>query len=459
MRGFVPTPEKLVDRMVARLFNARSVDGGVTVLDPGCGEGLFIEGIIRWCTRVKRPIPRIVGIELHPERFKAAKRKFHKYNSIEIREVNFLVDNNEKFDYIVGNPPYVSIGHLTAAEKEGYRDRYSTARGRFDLYMLFFEQALRQLCEGGRLVFITPEKYIYVDTAKPLRKLLASRSIKELSFVREDIFEGFVTYPLITVVDNKPPSANTTYVSLRDGSTREAQMRSDQVSWLSTLVGGKQDSSAHSLADICVRISCGVATGADSVYVRGADAISDSLARFAFPTVSGRQLVPGKPIESKDIMLVPYDRYGALLREDSLGVLHDYFRTPEIYKQLLARSCTDKKAWYSFHDNAPLSEVLRPKLLCKDITAKPNFWIDRDGSILPRHSVYYVVPKNPGMLDDLATYLNSPTASVWLARECQRAANGFIRLQSNVLKRLPISERLVGPCPCRQCESARSGAG
>lgn len=450
MRGFVPTPEKLVDRMVARLFNARTVDGGVTVLDPGCGEGLFIDGIIRWCARVKRPIPKIVGIELHPERFREAKRKFHKYASIEIREADFLVDSKEKFDYIVGNPPYVSIGHLSAAEKEGYRKRYSTARGRFDLYMLFFEQALTQLRAGGRLVFVTPEKYLYVDTAKPLRQLLASRHIKELSFVREDIFDGFVTYPLITVVDNKTPAANTR-VSLRDGSTRDAQMLSEHASWLSALAGGKQDSSVHTLADICVRVSCGVATGADSVFVRSSDAIPESLARFAFPTVSGRQLIPGKPIELRDIMLVPYDRHGALLGEESLGVLHDYFRTPDVYEQLLARSCTDRKAWYSFHDNAPLSEVLRPKLLCKDITSRPYFWIDRAGGILPRHSVYYVVPTDPAMLDDLATYLNSPTASTWLTRECQRAANGFIRLQSNVLKRLPIPARLITPAASATC--------
>lgn len=449
MRGFVPTPEKLVDRMVARLFNACSVDGGVTVLDPGCGEGLFIDGIIRWCRRFKRPIPKIVGIELHPERCKEAKRKFHKYSSIEIRESDFLVETNEKFDFIVGNPPYVSIGHLLIKEKEGYRDRYTTARGRFDLYMLFFEQALRQLREGGRLVFITPEKYLYVDAAKPLRQLLASRRIKELSFVREDIFEGFVTYPLITVVDNKIPAANTR-VQLRDGSKRDALL-SEQSSWLANLSGSPQETAAQSLADICVRVSCGIATGADSVYVRGSKSIPAELAKFAYPTISGRQLVPGQAAEPTDVMLVPYDRHGVLLGEDELGVLHDYFRDPEIYKRLLARTCTEKKAWYSFHDNAPLSEVLRPKLICKDIASRPHFWIDREGAILPRHSVYYVVPKDPAILDDLAAYLNSPVASTWLTRECQRAANGFIRLQSNVLKRLPIPARfvsLVTPVTC-----------
>lgn len=450
MRGFVPTPEKLVDRMVERLFRARAVDGGVSVLDPGCGEGLFIDGIVRWCRRHKRPVPKITGIELHPERCRVAKRKFHKYSSIHIREADFLIDNEEKFDFIVGNPPYVSIGHLSPNEKREYRRRYSTARGRFDLYMLFFEQALRQLSAGGRLVFITPEKYLYVDTAKPLRQLLASRRIKELSFVREDAFEGFVTYPLITVVDNMRPAQNTR-VLMRDGSARDAQMSSEQASWLSNLSGHKQSSHEHVLADACVRVSCGIATGADSVFVRNAEAIAPQLARFAYPTIAGRQLVRDSILQAKDVMLVPYGRDGALLDEKSLGILHDYFREPQVYRQLLARTCAERKPWYSFHDNAPLTDILRPKLLCKDITAKPHFWIDRDGSILPRHSVYYVVPKHPEMLDDLAEYLNSAEASAWLMRECQRAANGFIRLQSNVLKRLPIPARLVPAAAAVTC--------
>ena len=83
-------------------------------------------------------------------------------------------------------------------------------------------------------------------------------------------------------------------------------------------------------------------------------------------------------------------------------------------------------------------DVLRPKLLCKDISATPFFVPDRAGRLIPRHSVYYVVPENADCLDDLARYLNSATARQWLHDHCQRAASGFLRLQSHVLKRLPL---------------------
>jgi hypothetical protein len=86
--------------------------------------------------------------------------------------------------------------------------------------------------------------------------------------------------------------------------------------------------------------------------------------------------------------------------------------------------------------------MLRPKLICKDITSEPFFVTDPTGQLVPRHSVYYIVPRNPNHLDGLAEYLNSMEARDWLRGHCQRAANGFLRLQSHVLKRLPIPSEL-----------------
>ncbi|MGH7962042.1 MAG: hypothetical protein ACRERD_09485, partial [Candidatus Binatia bacterium] len=53
---------------------------------------------------------------------------------------------------------------------------------------------------------------------------------------------------------------------------------------------------------------------------------------------------------------------------------------------------------------------------------------------------YYIVPTDPSCLDALEQYLGSPSAQHWLRGHCQRAANGFLRLQSHVLKRLPLPQ-------------------
>ena len=74
------------------------------------------------------------------------------------------------FAAIVGNPPYVSIRELakshTTAEVAELRERFTTARGNFDLYVLFIERALQWLQPGGRLGFIIPNKWATLDYAE-----------------------------------------------------------------------------------------------------------------------------------------------------------------------------------------------------------------------------------------------------------------------------------------------------
>jgi len=192
-----------------------------------------------------------------------------------------------------------------------------------------------------------------------------------------------------------------------------------------------------------MRISCGVATGADMVFVLNDEDVPAALLRFAHPTISGRQISEGKAVQTHSSMLVPYDDDGVIMPERSLGALGRYLSEPNRRQQLLNRTCTARKRWYAFHENPPMRELHRPKLLCKDITAAPFFVIDRAGDIIPRHSTYYIVPIDTSCLEKLAAHLNSPPSREWLRAHCQRAANGFLRLQSHVLKRLPIPVSLV----------------
>jgi adenine-specific DNA-methyltransferase len=427
--------------MVSRLFKGRPPKPGDKVLDPGCGRGAFIEGIVRWCKSREIDLPRIVGVELDSGRAAHARAAFGSYQQIEIRHGDFLTEVAGSFDFIIGNPPYVSILALSQGEKRKFRAMYETARGRFDLYLLFFERALKSLKPGGRLVFITPEKFLYVATAAPLRRLLSKFQVEEIRLEDEEVFNGLVTYPTITTVANRRPS-EATVIRLRDDAESRFTLSSDGKSWMPLIRGAEDHTQQHFvLRDICARVSCGVATGADSVFVRETKGLEPELVEFARPTIAGRELkVPGKLGGAKYSMLVPYTKTGSLIDEGKLGALGDYLRRPSVRERLLRRTCVRRKPWYSFHETPPLSEVLRPKILCKDITQRPQFWIERSGNLVPRHSVYYLVPDDPAIIDRLCAYLNSKEVAGWLSKHCQRAANGFLRLQSSALKAIPIPD-------------------
>ncbi len=445
MKGYVPTPDALVDLMVDRLFTGMSPAATDFLLDPGCADGQFIAGVLRWCKAHKTHPPKIIGVELNPAHAKKARQRFKNESCVEIVNADYLSRASlPKFRFVIGNPPYVSLEHISEAERALYRIKYLSARGRFDLYMLFFEQALREMLDGGRLVFVTPEKFIYVETASPLRKLMAGFNLESIELVAEDTFSDHTTYPGITTLKNEPRGKATT-IRLRNGDSRDVRLPTNGATWLPTVMGHEAVQEGRvALSTCCRRISAGIATGADGVFVQPADTVPGALRRFAHPALAGRDLSLSKERipEPNKVLLLPYEPSGALMDERKLGPLGTFLRKEETRQKLEQRTCAKNKPWYAFHDNCPLPDIRMPKILCKDIGERPKFWIDRTGAILPLHSVYYIVPNDGIDINALAEWLNGSEAETWLINHCQRAANGFIRLQSRVMRHLPVPAHL-----------------
>ena len=441
-KGYFQTPEIIVDYMVEKLFEGRWPSKNTRVLDAGCGPGDFIDGILRWCSKNNAEIPKITGIELDSKHYKIAQKKYMLFPQINIQNRDFLLIEHVDYDYIIGNPPYVQITNLNDEEKNLYKPIFKTAVERFDLYMLFFEKSLSLLKINGRLVFITPEKYIYVNTAKPLRKILSSYYIKEIEHLREDVFQGLTTYPTITTIENIE-SRKKTLIKHRNKDETLVRLLKDGSSWLPIINGNEKTNSKYVLKDICDRISCGIATGADNIFVQKTEQFSAELLPYSYYAISGKELKYGEAIPAPvNSILVPYDYKGKLISFDELGPVKSFLLKEDVIERLKKRSCARRKPWYAFHENPPMKYLLKPKILCKDISAQAEFWLDSDGLFFPRHTIYYIVPKNQEILEKLFTYLNSDEVKVWLEQHCQRASNGFFRLQSTILKKLPIPEEL-----------------
>jgi hypothetical protein len=290
---------------------------------------------------------------------------------------------------------------------------------------------------------VTPEKFLYVQSAAEARRIIAASGLEEVELIDEASFPGLVTYPAITTIARSHGTRSTRVVR-RDGGVLDASLAPDGGSWLPMMNGALPTEAGLTLEDAFIRISCGVATGADEVFVMRKDALPAELAEYAFPTLSGRQLAFGEELEPSSVMLLPYGPTGDLLPERELGNLGKYLGEASRRDRLERRTCVIRKPWYAFHETPPVADLRKPKILCKDITSRPWFVADESGDIIPRHSVYYLVPNDPGRLHELCEYLNSEVVSDYLNAHCQRAANGFLRLQSHVLKQVPIPAELVG---------------
>jgi hypothetical protein len=444
MKGYVPTPADLADRIVERLFRDQGPDAGDRILYPGSGDCPFGASVERICEARGWPCPEGHAVELDPTHIENAKARGLRH--VTYHKADFLAVSPQMlgtFDYVVGNPPYVGIENLSEEEKKRYRARFSSASGRMDLYFLFFEQGLKFLKEGSILSFVTPEKWTYVESAVPLRRLLDTFHIEEIEHICEDAFKKRITYPAITTIRKSAPS--TTDVTLRNGETYTTTLPATGESWAARLRGAKQMDmdTGDVLGDAMVRISAGVATGRDRIFVIDESDVPDAISQqWLRPTVSGRELGTVDLASPPKRFLCPYAENGNLHPEDELSSYRDWAESHR--SELEARFCVSKdgKAWYSWHETPPMDDILRPKILFKDVASEPRFWVDWKGEIVPRHSVYYAVPKRGVDIEDLAGYLNSKTARLWMEAHCHRAANGYLRLQSRVLKKMPIPKRL-----------------
>ena len=106
MRGFVQTPDTLVDYMVNLLFEGRTIAPGERLLDPGCGTGAFMKGVIRWSVANQSRVPLMTGIEIDNRMAADASSQLRSIPYVRVVEGDFLnVGGTEKYHYIIGNPP------------------------------------------------------------------------------------------------------------------------------------------------------------------------------------------------------------------------------------------------------------------------------------------------------------------------------------------------------------------
>ena len=103
------------------------------------------------------------------------------------------------FDAVVGNPPWLMAGYYVKPSLPYFRTHYQSATGKFDLYYLFLERALRVLAPTGRVGMIVPNKFFYTRAATNLRGALsAGRRLEAIAdFGQEQVFSRATNYSCI----------------------------------------------------------------------------------------------------------------------------------------------------------------------------------------------------------------------------------------------------------------------
>jgi len=112
---------------------------------------------------------------------------------------------NKRYDFVVGNPPWLGILKMEKQTLAMY-SHYLSAKGKFDIYVLFIELGAKMLNQNGKLGYIIQNRFLKVGYAEALREYLsknvALRQITDFGDIK--IFADATNYPCILVFENKP---------------------------------------------------------------------------------------------------------------------------------------------------------------------------------------------------------------------------------------------------------------
>jgi adenine-specific DNA-methyltransferase len=192
-RGVVFTPANIAKFMASYIDNSRKRN----ILEPSCGMGNFIEHI--------NPVHNITCIDIEKEYIKHCSAKFKHTKCILKNFIHYKT--NDKFDYIIGNPPYIKIQNIAPDDLMVMRREYPEfMQGNTNIYIYFIIKCFDLLSDDGKLIFIVPNTWLYSKSFSKLKDFIFKNQWMELliDFKHQQVFDNVSTYTSIIILTKRP---------------------------------------------------------------------------------------------------------------------------------------------------------------------------------------------------------------------------------------------------------------
>ncbi len=159
--GQVFTPQHIVSDMLSLVRSVKR-EQNPRFLEPSCGNGAFWQNL---------PSNK-VGIEIDTNALKQVANLDFKTQNKLLNIDFFSYPVSEKFDTIIGNPPYVRYQDILDSTKALLKPFSAIFDMRTNLYLFFIYKCVLHLKEHGELIFITPRDFLKSTASVKLNEFL-----------------------------------------------------------------------------------------------------------------------------------------------------------------------------------------------------------------------------------------------------------------------------------------------
>lgn len=413
-----------------------------------------------------------------------------------INLVNPFDFEEDEFDIILGNPPYMKsedMKNVTGEEYKLYGKIYESAYKQYDKYFLFIERTLKILKDGGRYGYILPFKFTKVGAGVKLREYLVdSGSMGQIiSFGANQVFKSKTTYTCL-LIGQKTPQEHFQYYevnNLLDWKTRaydtdnfenvEVESLDNDVWVLPPKILKpvaekiwEQSVTLEELLGDGDNISNGIQTSANKVYIfqptkedakfyyfeknNQAFKVEKELTRPYYQTSRGvDNLYTYRPFEPNSRVIYPYKKVGSdieFVTLDELAedypYLHSYFLENEdrLKKRDVKPKPETEDEWYRFgrHQSLDKCEVAA-KIIVGVLAVGNKYAIDYHQTLISSGGTagycMVVLPEDsPYSIYYIQAILNSKYLEWYSSLLGEVFRGGYIARGTKTLKRLPIRE-------------------
>lgn len=380
----------------------------------------------------------------------------------------------ERFDFIIGNPPYIRIENIDPQVLETYRERFETLYDRADIYIAFMEHGLNMLTNKGILSYICTDRFAKNNYGKKIRAHI-SNSFRVKYFIDLNQTQPFLSdvsaYPCIFGIDRKRGEASMCIYTdsiaeeeikeiiasvisnketkIVDSHLKEEWFKNDDP-WILDIavlpILEKLQFLYPSIKQAPLGVQCkvGVATGLNRVFL-----ISNKIVEkfklekeLLIPIITKDHIKTGKINWDGKYLINTFDENNQAVNINEFPNIKSYLN---LHKESLANRAFVRKNktglnWFYTQEKVRLKEINIPKLVFPDIASKSRIIIE-NGKYYPEHSLYYVLP-GKWNIETLRILMESPIGLAFVKAYSTKMRGGYSRFQKQSVEKICLPTNL-----------------